>query len=82
MALTCTKAAFPRQQGKRESQSKTLTEPDPGRRLSVLLILLGSFCLRARLFGKAGGLRGGSYSSHLVLSDNSFKTNQILNKKK
>lgn len=62
-----------------------LTKPDQGMRLSVFLFLLGSFCLRAGLFrgeGRAGRLCGGSYSFHLLLTDSSFETNQILNKKK
>ena len=62
-----------------------LTKPDQGMWLSVFLFLLGSFCLRAGLFegeGRAGRLCGGSYSFHLLLTDSSFETNQILNKKK
>lgn len=62
-----------------------LTKPDQGMRLSVFLFLLGSFCLRAGLFGgegRAGRLCGGSYSFHFLLIDSSFETNQILNKKK
>lgn len=31
---------------------------------------------------RAGGLCGGSYSFHILLTDNSFETNQILNKQK
>lgn len=52
--------------------------------LSVFPVLLQSFCLRAGLFGEAAGWRA-LWRVLLFLpslTDNSFETNQTLNKKK